>query len=115
LVDSDAKLVTLDVCAALAYLHAKGIVHRDIKPGNILVFSRNPLSVKVADFGIAKMIDQETYLQTMCGTPDFMAPEISRQERYDCKVDTWALGVTLFIMWVTFRHLRSDADPEIFS
>ncbi|KAI1785981.1 kinase-like domain-containing protein [Ganoderma leucocontextum] len=112
IVDSDAKLVTLDVCAALAYLHAKGIVHRDIKPGNILVFSRNPLSVKVADFGIAK---DDRSRDTMCGTPDFMAPEISRQERYDCKVDTWALGVTLFIMWVTFRHLRSDADPEIFS
>lgn len=51
-------------------------------------------------------------MQTMCGTPDFMAPEICRLERYDCKVDTWALGVTLFMMCIIFRRLRSGANPE---
>ncbi|KAI1784037.1 kinase-like domain-containing protein [Ganoderma leucocontextum] len=77
IVESDAKLAIID---------------------NILVRSRNPLSVKLADFGIAKMLDQHTYFQTMCGTPDFMAPEITRMEKYDFKVDTWALGVTLFML-----------------
>nr|VWO94192.1 Uncharacterized protein [Ganoderma boninense] len=96
--ESDAKLVTLDVCSALTYLHAMAIVHRDIKPANILIQSRSPLSVKVSDFGLAKIVDGENDLKTLCGTPEFMAPEIGPLGGYDYKVDTWALGVTLFAM-----------------
>ncbi|KAI0709159.1 kinase-like domain-containing protein, partial [Earliella scabrosa] len=81
-------------------LHSMDIVHRDIKPGNILVRCRKPLKVKVSDFGLAKMVTGGTDLRSECGTPVYMAPEISAVlgNVYDRKVDTWAFGGTLFTM-----------------
>ncbi|KAI0755778.1 kinase-like domain-containing protein [Fomes fomentarius] len=98
LVECEARMVASDVCSAVSYLHSMDIVHRDIKPGNILVKCRNPLSVKVSDFGLAKVVDQGTDIKTFCGTPYFMAPEISEtiDKGYSEKVDMWAIGVTLF-------------------
>lgn len=72
------------------------IAHRDIKPGNILVQTRQPLFVKLADFGISK---QASLLHTFCGTPVHMAPEKSSR-RYFVKVDIWSLGtVALYFLW----------------
>ncbi|KAI0709965.1 kinase-like domain-containing protein [Earliella scabrosa] len=72
----------------------------NIKPGNILVKSEKPLMVKVSDFGLAKIVAGGTDLRSECGTPAFMAPEISGVPgyTYDNKVDTWAMGGTLFMM-----------------
>ncbi|KAI1781920.1 kinase-like domain-containing protein [Ganoderma leucocontextum] len=81
--ESDSRLVVLDICSALT---------------NILIRSRAPLSVKISDFGLAKLVEGGTDLRTTCGTLDFMAPEIKPMKAYDLKVDTWAVGVTLFAM-----------------
>ncbi|KAK0717155.1 kinase-like domain-containing protein [Lasiosphaeria miniovina] len=82
--------------SALRHLHEREdpIVHRDIKPGNILVQSRNPLHIKLSDFGLSK--ESQDYLNTLCGTRLYAAPEIFRHQSYDSAVDIWSLGVVIF-------------------
>lgn len=87
--------ITVQILDALAYLHKRGISHRDIKPENIL-FDED-MRPKLIDFGLSK--ENSSSLQTFCGTPLYIAPEIVKGESYDGKKsDMWALGVTLNIL-----------------
>ncbi|EIW83460.1 kinase-like protein [Coniophora puteana RWD-64-598 SS2] len=93
--------ITYQIADALTYVHAQGIVHRDLKPENVLLTSSNPPVVKVADFGLAKVVDSMTRLKTMCGTPSYLAPEVvtqKNQEGYSHLVDAWSVGVIVFSM-----------------
>lgn len=96
-----ATHITRQICEALAYIHGKGIAHRDLKPENVLLTSDNPPIVKVADFGLAKVVDSLTFLKTMCGTPSYLAPEVvtqNNEEGYSHLVDSWSVGVIVFCM-----------------
>ncbi|KYF56796.1 protein kinase [Sorangium cellulosum] len=94
------------VCAALGAAHAAGIIHRDVKASNIFIGSGQPRTVKLLDFGIAKMMAPEessTWLTTagrMPGTPSIMAPEQILGGPIDARVDIYALGVLLHRMLV---------------
>ncbi|KAI0355786.1 Pkinase-domain-containing protein [Trametes cingulata] len=99
--EPEAQHLTYQICDALAYVHSQGIAHRDLKPENVLLTSDEPPVVKVADFGLAKVIDSMTMLRTMCGTPVYLAPEVVNQapnEGYDQVVDSWSVGVIVFSM-----------------
>ena len=90
-----------DVCKGLGAAHDAGIVHRDIKPGNLL-FSREG-EVKLADFGLAKPqrpahSDQITVGDRTFGTPQFMSPEQFREGEVGPQADVYALGTTLFML-----------------
>ncbi|KIY46778.1 Pkinase-domain-containing protein, partial [Fistulina hepatica ATCC 64428] len=93
-----ARHFMYQICRALEYCHAKGITHRDLKPENILLTKDSPPTVKIADFGLGKMVDSLTHLKTMCGTPAYLAPEVLAQtpEGYSNAVDSWSVGVILF-------------------
>lgn len=71
------QVIASQICDALEYLHKSKVTHRDIKPDNILIYSREPLVVKLSDFGLSKMVrNEEEYLKTFCGTLLYCAPEI---------------------------------------
>jgi serine/threonine-protein kinase Chk2 len=94
--------------------HERSIVHRDIKPENILLYDKD-LHVKLADFGLAKIIGEESFTTTLCGTPSYVAPEIlqsSNHRRYTRAVDVWSLGVVLYICLCGFPPFSDELyDP----
>ena len=85
----------VQVCRALEFAHKRNIVHRDIKPGNIVV--TNDGTVKVVDFGIARLTDtSSTSSGMLIGTIDYMSPEQIRGEKVDGRSDIWAVGVMMY-------------------
>ncbi|XVF14964.1 hypothetical protein REPUB_Repub09cG0106700 [Reevesia pubescens] len=85
--------------AGLEVLQSHRIIHRDLKPENILLSgSKDDVVLKIADFGLSRSVDPDQYLQTVCGSPLYMAPEVLQFQRYDEKVmvDMWSLGAILF-------------------
>ncbi|KAK0552551.1 cAMP-dependent protein kinase catalytic subunit [Tilletia horrida] len=89
-----AKFYAAEVALAIDYLHQNGFIYRDLKPENILLGADGHL--KLTDFGFAKYVPDVTW--TLCGTPDYLAPEIVSSKGYNKSVDWWALGVLLFEM-----------------
>ncbi|MBK7823703.1 MAG: serine/threonine protein kinase [Nannocystis sp.] len=100
-----ARAIVAQVCRALAAAHDRGVVHRDLKPGNIFLVQRedNPDFVKVLDFGIAKLVAPDeapaealTRTGEVVGTTPYMAPELAAGEPFDHRIDVYAVGVILF-------------------
>nr|AVY51828.1 protein kinase A catalytic subunit [Ustilago esculenta] len=89
-----AKFYAAEVALAIDYLHQNNIIYRDLKPENILLSADGHL--KITDFGFAKYVPDVTW--TLCGTPDYLAPEIVSSKGYNKSVDWWALGVLLYEM-----------------
>lgn len=104
----DALHITLRACEALRQAHSLNLIHRDIKPDNIMLTARG--AVKVADFGLAKAIDEDnsmTQSGTGLGTPYYMAPEQARNAKHvDGRADIYALGITLY-------HLLTGKQPFV--
>lgn len=124
----EVQQITRQTLRALDYLHSQGITHRDIKPDNILIAAKNPLIIKLSDFGLSKaVVDHETFLKTFCGTLLYCAPEVypgyddytqastkrrrtgeraSRSAPYDSSADMWSFGAVIF-------HLLAGRAPII--
>ena len=89
------------ILKGLVFLHSNGVVHRDMKPDNILL-TKNKAGekvIKIADFSLAEYYHSNR-LNTVCGTPGYMAPEMFCEEEYDEKVDVFSLGIILFMLYV---------------
>ncbi|EKM49361.1 uncharacterized protein PHACADRAFT_201749 [Phanerochaete carnosa HHB-10118-sp] len=117
LAELDAKAIARQACDGLRYLHDLRIIHIDVKPGNILVYSLNPALVKLTDFGLSRIVTGDTALQTLCSTPAFATPEVvlcgySWSEHYDEKVDAFSMGVTIFNM-ITAQFPWNDVCIQV--
>ncbi|SPQ22388.1 c2586aac-5ab0-48af-958b-d64565c2e972 [Thermothielavioides terrestris] len=89
-----AKFYAAEVTLALEYLHARNIIYRDLKPENLLLDRHGHL--KITDFGFAKRVPDKTW--TLCGTPDYLAPEVVSNKGYNKSVDWWSLGILIYEM-----------------
>ena len=110
------------VCEGLSYAHSQGVIHRDVKPENIM-FSGDNQSVKIVDFGIARLTEQrsQTSMGVILGTPLYMSPEQARGERADSRSDIYAVGAILYELLVgrppfigdplTVAHKHIAEDP----
>ena len=107
----DVVVMGVQLARALEYAHAKGIVHRDIKPGNIMLLADGQ-TIKVADFGIAHVDDggdqQRTVIGTVMGTPQYMSPEQTRGDKVDGRSDLFSTGVVLYQMLAGERPFRGE-------
>ena len=94
--EEETKFYCAIIGLALEYLHTHGIVYRDIKPDNILIDEDGYL--KLADFGMAKMLKDQEKAFSLCGTPEYFAPEIITREGHNKSADWWSYGILLYEM-----------------
>ena len=100
--EPQAATIFKQIVDAIAFIHHKGIAHRDLKPQNILV-TTFPF-IKISDFGLCGYIDGDNKMDTFCGSPCYSAPECINHQPYDGRIaDVWSLGVILYEL-VTFKH-----------
>ena len=100
------------VIDALAYAHQHNVVHRDVKPANIMVTKEGV--VKVVDFGIARLTDMSmTQPNMMIGSRAYMSPQQYKGERADARSDIWALGVSLYELLAYRRPFTGDSEAEL--
>ena len=122
--DAMVRAFLAQLASALQFLRSRDIVHRDIKPQNLLlqlpdaswVEQGHPPEIpqiKVADFGFARSLPAASLAKTLCGSPLYMAPEILRYEKYDAKADLWSVGAVLYEMAVGRPPFRAANHVEL--
>jgi serine/threonine protein kinase len=110
----EVAMVWVQVCLAIEYSHTQGILHRDIKPGNIF-FTKAGL-IKLGDFGLSKHYDEtlsNPVGATVCGTPYYISPEMWLGERYNKQSDMWALGIVLYELMMNQRPFVGVSMKEV--
>jgi len=110
--EEKAKFYSAIIGLALEYLHTHGIVYRDIKPDNILIDEDGYL--KLADFGMSKMLKDQERAFSLCGTPEYFAPEIITQEGHNKAADWWSYGILLYEMLYGVSPFYSKNTEKMF-
>ncbi|CAO0794077.1 unnamed protein product [Mucor circinelloides] len=108
--DHVAKFYAAEVILAIEYMHSKNVIYRDLKPENLLLDSQG--HIKITDFGFAKHVPDITW--TLCGTPDYLAPEIIQSKGYGRAVDWWSLGVLVFEMLAGYPPFYDDDHLKLY-
>ncbi|GJP34169.1 hypothetical protein CLOM_g18623 [Closterium sp. NIES-68] len=110
--EAQAAKYVAGVARALLYVHARGVVHRDIKPENLLLSPKG--EVKLADFGWSTRTRDSSTCTAVCGTLDYLPPEMVEGERHGQQVDVWALGVLLYEMLVGCPPFEAPTQTDTY-
>jgi len=112
--EKDASTIVKKILSAIDYLHSTGIVHRDLKPENLLLKGNDDTDVMLSDFGLSKIVGKDALMETACGTPYYVAPEVLAATGYDREVDLWSVGVITYLLLCGFPPFYGDSLPEVF-
>lgn len=112
--ENEGKIITRQLAAALSHMHQRGVMHRDVKPENILLERKNDLSsIKFIDFGLSREAKES---QSFLGTAGYVAPEMASNSYncgvYDSSVDMWALGVTLYAALTGYMPFEESDEGD---
>eukprot|EP00750_Incisomonas_marina_P020236 INCI3850.1.p1 GENE.INCI3850.1~~INCI3850.1.p1 ORF type:complete len:396 (-),score=70.50 INCI3850.1:202-1389(-) len=94
--ENRARFYTGEIALGIGHLHEHNIVYRDLKPENLLLDSDG--HIKICDFGLSKLEVVDDSVKSICGTPEYLAPEVIRRQRYGKAVDWWSLGTLVYEM-----------------
>ncbi|CAP28863.2 Protein CBR-PLK-1 [Caenorhabditis briggsae] len=111
--EPEARYFTHQVVEGVLYLHDLKIIHRDMKLGNL--FLNDDLVVKIGDFGLATTVDGDERKKTLCGTPNYIAPEVLNKMGHSFEVDIWAVGCILYILLFGQPPFESKSLEETYS
>ena len=103
--------IILQVKEAISCLHKNDIIHRDIKSSNILIFDKK--NIKISDFGVSKLLENNVFARSSIGTPYYMSPAILRGEKYSFNVDYWALGCLIYKMVTNKYPFEAENLPRL--
>jgi serine/threonine protein kinase len=114
LTEEEASNIVRQVTSALVYMHAHNICHRDLKPENLLLKEKpqphRPICIKIIDFGLAKIMKEDPVASSFLGTRGYLAPEMLQRQDYTRAIDTWALGVIVFVLLCGCLPFDDDAQ-----
>lgn len=112
--EADCRAIMSQLMDAIAHIHRLGVVHRDVKPENVMFDSREV--VKLADFGSAEAFveGEAASMRGIVGTPYYVAPEVLAGREYGEKVDVWSAGVIMYIMLAGFPPFFGESTVETF-
>eukprot|EP00056_Hartaetosiga_gracilis_P006111 m.93125 g.93125 ORF g.93125 m.93125 type:complete len:417 (-) comp12381_c0_seq3:593-1843(-) len=114
LCESAARFFLGLLASALYYLRQRNIAHLDLKPSNLLLYKRGTTTfIKVADFGFACKISDDSFHESLRGTPLYLAPEMLRDNKYDARADLWSTGVILYEALFGEPPLQSSSYVEL--
>ncbi|TRY83359.1 hypothetical protein DNTS_015076 [Danionella cerebrum] len=109
--ERNTRFLVIQVLEALRYLHLKNIAHCDLKPENVLLASPEPFpQVKLCDFGFARIIGEKSFRHSVVGTPAYLAPEVINNHGYNRFLDSWAVGVILYVSLSGTFPFNEDED-----
>ena len=107
--ENEAFIFFIQTAIGLDYIHKQNIIHRDLKPENLLLDSKG--NIKISDFGWSALKKSELR-STFCGTLDYMAPEILKNQNYNHMVDIWSLGIMIFEITQGYPPFRTKSNKE---
>ena len=113
LTELEVQYYIINLIKALKYIHSKRIIHRDLKIGNI--FLTKKMELKLGDFGLSAELDYKGQKRTtICGTPNYMAPEIINEKAYSYEVDIWSLGIIIYTLIIGKPPFDSNDEKKTY-
>ncbi|XP_072455224.1 serine/threonine-protein kinase 17A isoform X1 [Notamacropus eugenii] len=113
--EEDVQRLMRQILEGVSLLHARNVVHLDLKPQNILLTSECPLGdIKIVDFGLSRMVESNEELREIMGTPEYVAPEILSYDPISTATDMWSIGVLAYVMLTGISPFLGDDKQETF-